>query len=578
VRAFPLGNKGRSIGDTGSGLPVLYGQPVIQTASPVPAAPFALLAARSQGEPGTTGESPNSLGEYAVRSLVATAGRTYYMRPEGYAQQTTGLVLQVSRIAFAAAGGSWSSPPGLVYEERIPFSDERFAKLATSGYALPVDFSRFAPPDGDMAAGEALPYHIRILALGPGASPGTASLLQVSRTVRVDYSLMPAERIKQAREVTVNAHLPQISQIIYRPADFEVPGWEARYAVIRQPSLLEVFGVATPDSGAVDFFPAGARLRFSPLPQGSDPGLDELRRKITPFYAEMAAFYERIRFSAREGQAALNTKWAASLAAEGSVLPLIQLQALQEAARYVLDYDLPALGLPADWPQQGQLARLGADYLAACAWNKAALSADSAAAGLAAALGDSLRRLTDETALGASPNPLDWAFVRLDTRCLYTPSCVMFKLHNPHQVATPEGWLSGTVDQNLAQLAGLTEPEREALQIKYGGGRLQLFQPVAGLKVPALQPGQTLIMPVFLKESVGMPASPTGAAVSDVDFQTLYWGPDAFEFHFTITYRLPDPNEAAKSMDDYAPDTLYSYLSSSSSIRAMGYPSLSWLR
>jgi hypothetical protein len=579
VRAFPVGSRGRSIGDTGSGLPVLYGQPVTRQTAPVAADKFQLLSTRFQGKPTYNGEFPNSLDNDDVRAISTAEGKVYYVQPEGYDSRTTTLVLQVSREPYPVSLGNWASPAGLVYEQRLHHGEELFTKLGQPRNPLPVDFSLFAPQDSELPAKEALPYYIRFVALAPGPSAGTATVLQTSKTLQINYGLPQPSTTKFLPEIKISANLPQITKVSYTPVDFETPGWYYRYIVFRQPTITEVFGPMVPSDDLVPNLAVGTKIDFTPQPEADKSWWEEAWEAISDFFTKIADFFASLVNWVSDTYAGLKEKLIDFVVSKMTFLSEAWQEKLKEALRYTIDYGLASIGLPPSLPNFNQLTGLGVDYLATVAMEKAGIPASEIITNGVADLAGAIRDSADESAQTASPNPMGWNFIKLDPDCLYTPAYVLIKIQNPSSVPTPEGYLSGSVDRVLDTQTELADPDKMTMYAKFGGNcYYSLFKPVAGQKVPSLAPGQTLVIPVFLEEYVGLPYYTNGPVADRDDFKRLYWGFGSFEFNFTISYQLPNPGEAAKKQPNYQQDAIYSYQSIASSISYKGEPYKSWSR
>ncbi len=139
VRAFPVDTAGNSIGDTGSGLPVLYGDPVtVQNTGnglfPALSVKFSLKPARWQGDVSYNGEFPNNFIDSDNVSMTNDSTRSYSVLPTGFPANTAEILIQVSRVPFSNTYNSWEDTSALVYEKSVFLDDADFSAFKDNGY------------------------------------------------------------------------------------------------------------------------------------------------------------------------------------------------------------------------------------------------------------------------------------------------------------------------------------------------------------------------------------------------------------------------------------------------------------
>jgi hypothetical protein len=232
---------------------------------------------------------------------------------------------------------------------------------------------------------------------------------------------------------------------------------------------------------------------------------------------------------------------------------------LKTALTAVVDYGLASMGIPPSLPNFGDLSDQGLDYAIKVAMQENGIPAGTLTEEAAAELKDQVAAKIKESSMVAAPNPLNSPFLKNATRYQYSPAYVDIHLENTNTVASPSGYLSVTC-------------ESEAWPW------LPVFEPVEGMAVPALSPGEKTVVRVYLKEWVNKPY-PGGAISLPEDFQNMYWGKDGqkSEFRINISYNLPDAKDAAHALGldkNLSPDTIYSYKydNGAQSIRFTGIP------
>ena len=100
------------------------------------------------------------------------------------------------------------------------------------------------------------------------------------------------------------------------------------------------------------------------------------------------------------------------------------------------------MGIPPTLPNFDQLASMGKDYLATVAMEQAGIPAGSL---LEYGVEEYAEKIADnlaDSAKSASPNPMNWDFVKLDDDYLYQPAYIIIELYNSYDEATPSGKLS----------------------------------------------------------------------------------------------------------------------------------------
>jgi len=555
VRAYPVGGLGKSIGDTGAGLPVIYGDPLSsrKAKSGIFGLKFSLKPAQREGSVYYGKEFPNDFFDSAEVSLENYGSKSYSVLPSGFSSSTQELRLQVSLVNYP--DDSWQNPAGIVYEKSIFPNDPVFTDLKNSqslGWA--IDFTKFVPPD-DKLPNDLIPYYVRVVAFTKGLQPGTVSA-QYSKTVCIKYGKPQVSSFKYYPVIEITPHMPEITKMSYAPIKWEAPGWEYHYTVIRQPSFKEVFGIG--GNEAFTPYAVGTKLDFTPKPQDKS-WWEEAWDTITGFFGDLVGFLSNLVNSISRTYENLKAELIKFVAQNLPLVPESLRGALEKALTALVDYGLASIGIPPTLPNFDELSEMGVDYLATVAMEQAGIpAADYIKYGgkeLVGGIKDNMKSAANTS----TPNPMNWDFIKHDSGDLYRPAYIMIELSNPSGEPTPSGKLCGRVERELNSQTELYDGHKMDMYAKFGGNTwYQLYKPVYGLTIPSLAPGQRLTIPVYLEEYVGIPYFNDGPVVDRNDFLRLYNYFGEFDFDFNIQYDLPSVTEEAKKQG-YTEDAIYSY-------------------
>lgn len=561
VRAFPVDSSGKSIGDGGAGLPVLYGDPLPApknagfAVTPAVTGPFSLLPAKQQGAVYYNTEFPNDFRDMSEAIMYNAGSKSYSVLPTGFPDNTEQLVLQVSLSDFTGDTASdWNMVPGLVFEKKLTAGDAAFRELKeTRPGGIAIDFSSFVPADSALPEKESIRYYVRAVALTSGGSPGTAEA-SYSETIVIKYGKMQASDIKIFPQVKINPRIPVIEKLTYTPVHWEAQNWQYHYVVTYQPTENEVF----PGFGSNELygpFTPGVKLDFTPQPENKS-WWEKAWDAIKDFFKSLVDFVAKIVNWVSKAYADLK---AGLINIVVSALPDSMQGPLRAALTAMVDYGLAAMGIPPSLPNFDDLANMGADYLATVALQQAGLPADAvlveATTELAGKIGGELTK-----SAASSPNPMNWNFVKLDPDYLYKPAYLTLELYNPYDEPTPAGKLSFTADKYLDLTKNGSDPVITHLYAAYGSPYVYLYKPVYGMEIPPIAPGQRLTVPVILEEYVNIPFPGCQAPVKSNSFKMMYNGLGKFSFSLSIAYDLPPVGVEARNQG-HTEEAIYSYSS-----------------
>ncbi len=561
VRVFPVDNLGNSIADAGVGLPILYGdtKPVVSTGNRFHTfiTKFSLMLAKNPGTVTYNGEFPNDFQDKNLTTMFNTDTKTYSVLPSGYPANTQELLVQVSLVDFTQ--NDWNNTPGLVYEKRLTANDPNFLDLKNIGstFGIKLDFAEFIPSDSNLPEDSYIRYYVRAIAMTDGAQPGTVSA-SYSETVIIEYGKNQSQGFKYYPEIKISPEIPKIEKLSFTPVQWERLDWQYHYVVTRQPTEKEVF-IFTGSDSLYPGLPVGTKIDFTPQPENKS-WWEEAWDAISDFFSDLVDFTAKLVNWVSTAYADLK---AGVVNIAVSALPETWQGPMRKALTAMVDYGLASIGIPPTLPNFDQLATMGKDYLATVAMEQAGIQAGSLLEYGVEEYAEKISENLSESAKAASPNPMDWDFIKLDDDYLYRPAYIMIELYNPYSEATPPGKLSLLVDKFMDMSKNGFDPSITRLYALYGSSYICLFKPVYGMQIPSLAPGQHLSVPIILEPYVGIPLPGSSSPVSTEGFHHMY-GQKDFNFSLNITYDLPSVSVTA-SKQGYTEEAIYSYTSQGSS-------------
>lgn len=584
VRAYPVNAAGFSIGDTGSGLPVLYGKPLPEKKSSLPplvipsATDFKIKPAQFSG-PITTGkENPNTFVDQAEVYMYDVPSK-YSFLPVNIPQGIQKLLIQVTLSSPSSTSDSWNNPQGLVYEETYLPDDPVFTSLKNANtLGIAIDFAKFAP-SVEKLGGEALTYYVRSVVLSEGNQPGIVHA-KYSNAVKLNYGKYNYDGIKYYPQILIDPIIPDIVSVKYQPIKWELSGWIYRYVVIEQPTYADVFGslaksITTNPNSLYPGYKVGDKLDFTPKPE-SKTWWEQAWEAITKFFTDLVNVVMGI------------VNWVSDTFAKikagmiNFVLNVLDLpepfnSLLGTALEALLDYGLMYLGIPPTLPNFNDLANMGVDYLATLALETAGIPAadDLATAALnkagvpgefqgyfkdqAEKVGKEMKNeFTNAAKSNPEPNPMNWNFIKYDPEYLYKPGYIIVKIKNPYKVPTPKGSLNFRVDKVMDTTKVGKDVAITDIYAAYHTAHIQVYKPVVGMEIPSLAPGQSIDVPIILEEYIGIPLYNGGPSVIPNMFSKMYHDLGKHNFRITIDYDLPTIAEA-KAEQGLTKEGIYSY-------------------
>jgi len=571
VRVIPVDAAGKIIGDGGTGSPIIYGQAFTKTQnSRIISFKFDLQSPGFKGEATFGKEFANVFLPGDLRFIDSTYGTMLYcFLPSGYASDTTSLILQVAKGEFFSS--NWETAAGLVYQMRLNAGEEAFDKLDKYN-SIKVDFSKFAPANNTLKDKEAIDYFVRVVALRPGSDLGTV-IASYSKTIKVQYGRPQAEAIKIYPNTKIDALLPQVIAFSYTPIKWETNDWTYRYVVTRQPLENEIFPAFGSNKPFAPYT-VGTKLDFTPHPEDKS-WWEEAVDAVSEFFSDVVGFVSDLTNWVASTYENLKTGLVEFVAKNLPLVPESLRDELQIALAGLVDYGLASIGIPPTLPNFDQLSEMGTDYLATVAMDAAGIPANDYIKDGIGDLGKGVVNQMKSSTSTGGPNPFGWNFIKADPDFMYQPAYVLITLYNPHNVETPQGYISGFNEFVI----DTTKPKSSSAEYLYAafGGNVyyRTFKPINGQKIPSLAPKQTLVIPVFLEEIVGDSFWTNGPKVDKGKFKMIYYNLGKFNFNFSLNYALPPAGEAAKAQN-LPNDAIYTYSSTGSTISFKTEPMIAY--
>jgi len=606
VRAVPVDVQGNCIGDPGTGVSVLYGDPATSPAmslTPVTSS-FQLWGTLRQNDPegggpydhGSSGEFPNKLvHQTQPYGYSCESTEPLWFCFYGYDPSATRIVIQVSTKPFTGTAADWQSFSGLAYTKTY----STLPAVVYSGYkdTVPISFTDFGPSKSIMKPDEYIPYYVRAVAVKPSNTPGSNDVT-FSETITVKYGYPSMPKIYIPQTIVAKSYLPAVQLIHYQPVQWE-SDWEHHYYVFRKPKWNEINCMfRNVNTGAV--------LHSYAYYMMTDPGLtiDKYENEIIPtvlvpgtkvtiidkvedkswwqdlwdsivnFFSSILDVIKSIVNWVSSAYADLKVGLINFVASNFPGIPDDWRAGLQKALTALVDTGLAAMGIPPDLPNFDQLTSMSVDYMAQVALTESGIPANDITQEMidktASGISDQMKDSADK----ATPNPIDAAFLKVDPQWLYAPAYMDIQVSNPYDkpslpislnidalwewrdsniTITHDVWGQLPTDQQYADSLQYVSHFLYGLSRGHNGYPIYypVFEPVRGQPVPSLKPGEKSTVRIYLKEYYGKPYpfAVNGDIVTPEDFFHLYWGElgDVSFRVYTDGYDLPDAKQAAIS-------------------------------
>jgi hypothetical protein len=291
--------------------------------------------------------------------------------------------------------------------------------------------------------------------------------------------LMTDEEIKAA-EAAHKASLPKLNHpvvrvLTYQPIREQAGNYFYRYVVIRE------LGPMLASAG----WKVGAKLDFTP--HKDDKSWWE---QIGDFFSDAASFASGAISWVADAYESIKEA-AVSWAPDWAKGPLMT----------ALDAGLVAVGIPPSLPDFDQLAGMGTDYLVKEAADAAGVPPEVASEAVNAMLDQA-----KAAANGGGGNPAVW--LKPDPDFLYRPAYMQLEVSNPSDQPTERAYID--VQVTVPDDPDAQENAEPLFTAEY-------------VPLPPLQPGETLTVPVMLKEYTQLRQFDTDPYAGKQRFSLRYW-------------------------------------------------------
>jgi hypothetical protein len=615
VRAVPVDLQGKPIGDPGTGISVLYGQPLPPPSvfSQKNSATFELLTTQRDGEPSSRGEFPNLmklLPEIGIE--VDTRSPRWFMFQKQIAE-THAVWIQVSKDPFSENPSQWQTPKGLQYSkayDKLPVSLHSYGNNC-----VPVPFIDFAPPKSDFKVGEYIDYYVRAVALRPSNHVGSEDV-SFSNSVKVRYKYSTPVEFYKTETVVVKSYIPSVKIIGYQPIKWEASDWASRYVVFRAPLWNEVnckwrnvntgqllypyHFYSMPNSPVYDVSMTTTKYEKEIIPSVLKTGTTvhfvvkeenkswwgQLWDGIVNFFKSLYNIVKELVNKIQKAYADLKNGLTMWIAQNLPGIPDKWRDELKLALDALVNSGLAFLGIPPTLPNFDDLTNMSLDYLTEVACAQAGIPLDGLGAEVINKTKEAIKGGIEKAANASAPNPIESPFLKNDPDFLYRPAYIDVLVSNNYDKPSLPTSLNLDVEWEWKESITLVYDTWAHLPIQqqyadalkyythfvYGLKRghsgypvyYPVYQPVRGLVVPSLAPGKSTVIRVYLEEfTQGVyPFAPQGDSLQWRDFAHIYWGdlgPVEFSV-YTDRLDLPDPRDAALAQGyKEKPKTIYTY-------------------
>jgi len=616
VRAVPLDSQGKPIGDPGTGLSVLYGQPLpppgIFSQNNKPS--FELLTTKREGEPTSRTEFPNPMELLSEVSTDINIRSPRWFMFQKQASETSAIWLQVSRYPYTENPSQWQHPKGLQYSksyDKLPVSLHSYGNNC-----VPIPFGDFVPPKSDFKEGDYIDYYVRAVALRPSSQVGSEEV-SFSNSVKVTYKYSTPVEFYKNETVLVKTYIPSVKIISYQPIKWEASDWASRYVVFRAPLWNEVnckwrnvntgqllypyHFYSMPNSPVYDasintskyeqvIVPAvlqsGTKVHFV-VKEENKSWWGQLWDGIVNFFKSIYNIVKDLVNKIQKAYEDLKNDLTMWVAQNLPGIPDKWRDELKLALDALVNSGLAMIGLPPSLPNFDELSNMSLDYLTEVACAQAGIPLDGLGAEVINKTKEAVKEGIEKSANTSTPNPIESSFLKNDPDYLYRPAYVDVLVSNPYDKPSQptalnldvgwewrenitlvyETWAHLPIQQQYAEALKYFTHFVYGLKRGHSGYPVYypVYQPIRGMVIPSMAPGKSTVIRIYLEEfTQGIyPFAPQGDQVQWGDFAHIYWGdlgPVQFSA-YTDCLDLPDPRDAALAQGHKEkPKTIYTYL------------------
>lgn len=607
VRAVPVDLLGNPVGEPGQGIAVLYGKRVADAYPAIPAASFQVWTPYSSSG-FFTGENQDRPTYKPTITVDPRNKENRLFHFNGIASGSSRLLVQISTEPFPASGAGWENASDLIYEQAydLPMA----TLVSGYPNSVYVDFNKFAKPAAEMKEGVYTRYYLRGVALKPSLTPGTFDAMYSSPvTIEYGFAppltWFSDSPYKSTQELA--ASLPDLRIKRYTPVQWPAADYQQHYYVFRSPTAAEIKcnwkntstgeilypyylnigyyaskGIDSPQEYETSMIPrvlpVGTKVHFPPPKDEDKAWYQQLFDGIVDFFKDLGAAAKSVVNQVSAAYAKLKADFIQSVV---DLCPIDSLKGpFKTALEGAVSAGLMSLGIPPTLPNFDELSEMSMDFMAEVVLTEAGIPPTEWTKDLVEDVANGIAREVERSTRYADANPIDAAFLKLDPAYLYRPAVLEIELANKtgdvsvpgtfdlhvtfemdhYNKIDPAYGLSLSVPNNyaLGSGAGTTVSLAYWNHFEYGlnnkqvnyvqGGKAvyDIFDPLIGIKVPKLLPGETTTMTVYLDPYSGSKLSryPQGENLLPIDFENMYILNGNKKFtHFTLIGRFPSAED-----------------------------------
>lgn len=491
-----------------------------------------------------------------------------------------------------------------------------------------VPFADFGTPAGEMTPEQYTKYYVRGIALRTALEPGKVeALFSQGMEVKYGFG-NPVQLFSDSpydKTFEIDRSIPDIKILRYVPVQWQDPEAYQYYIVDRAPKAHEITNRWVNSSNEIlypyispyiqqyaakgiqnatqyeamvssKFLPVGAKVYF-PKPEEKDKAwYEQLYDGIVDFFSDLVNVVSTI---VNQVKKAYDDFKLAAIKALVSLCPVDSLKGhFQVAITMLVDSGLAAMGLPPSLPNFDELLKGNMEYLAMVALTEAGVPASELANTAVDVMTDEMVKAIDDSNNHASPNPINSPFLKLHPDYQYRPAYLEVEVSNTSDHPTVAGamdigvtfemdyWtmVSGTNGLYLesdnkygfGSTAALGSSIAYRNHFEYGlnGSTVNytqgqeavydVFDPVVGQKLPILNPGDEIVITIYLTpyDKGAYSRYPGGHNVLPIDFYNMYFSNGNKTYsHFSVNGYFQTPKEylSTTGMFYFDPKTFYTY-------------------
>lgn len=609
VRAVPVDSGGNPIGDPGKGMAVLYGERVTNE-KPAEALKPSFEVWTPLGSAGTySGENQDRPSHRTILRMDPRYRENRFFHFHGIDEKSEQVVVQVSTEPFPSVGGGWPETPGIIYEKTYDLPAYTYVTdYPNSVFVDFSEFGKPTSemPEGVFTKYYLRAVAIKD-GFEPGVldtAYSDAITIEYGTAVPTNwFSDSPYTRVEK-----LSVSKPNIRIKSYTPTDWPDKDYLHHYYVFREPKAGEILcnwkNSATGETlypyfshmayyasigvnSASDYenkmiprvLPVNTTVYFPEPEEKDEAWYAQLYNGIVEFFEDLVDAVKTITNQVSAAYANLKTGLVTYVA---NLCPIESLRGpLKTALEGYVNYGLMAFGVPPTLPNFDQLSEMSMDYLTEVALTEAGIPSTDLTQDALEDIAEGIHSEMKKATAYADFNPVDAAFLKLDPKYMYRPAYVDVEVSNDTGVpsiagtfdlnvtfemtyynkldpayglflSTPTNYAYGS-DAALTTTVGYRDHfenglNGDSVNYAFSGDTAvyDVFNPMTGIKVPVLQPGDKRTARIYLTPFDGARFTRylEGDHVLPIDFENIYFnnGNKKFTF-FNLAGRFPTAEE-----------------------------------